>query len=120
VTPAAPSGGIPAWRIAAGFAVLAVLLALSAALAPVYWHNLQLQSFVAAMTQTASGRTAPDDDVRARVVAKARSLNLSVTEDEVHITRRRDGLRIDVPYFVTVNLPGYTVNLHFHSDSGTR
>ena len=111
---------VPRWRIAAGIAVLLALLILGCALTPVYIHNLQLQSFVASLTQGASSRTSPDDELRSRVLAKARSLNLPVTADNVHILHTPDGVRVDVRYYVTVNLPGYTVNLHFYPGAGSR
>ena len=48
------------------------------------------------------------------VLDKAHQLNLPVAEDNVHILRSADGLHIDVRYFVRVDLPGYTVDLHFY------
>ena len=52
---------------------------------------------------------------------KARQLNLPVTEDNVHITRSAGRtLQIDVRYAVRVDLPGYTVNLHFYPGAGSR
>ena len=111
---------VPRWRIAAGIAVLLLLLGLIAFLAPIYIHNLQLQSYVAAVTQSASNSPAQDDPLRARILDKARQLSLPVSADDVHITHTSDGLRVDVRYFVTVNLPGYTVRLHFYPGAGSR
>ena len=112
--------GLPPWRIAAGIAVLLGLLAIAIALSPIYIHNLQLQSFVADLTQTASREAASDDAVRSGILAKARSLNLPVMADDVQITHAAGRLRVDIRYFVTVNLPGYTVGLHFHPTAGSR
>jgi hypothetical protein len=75
---------------------------------------------VAAVTQSASNSPGPDDALRTLILDKAHSLNLPVTADDVHIAHTADGLRIDVRYFVTVNLPGYTVNLHFYPGAGSR
>ena len=111
---------VPRWRIAAGIGVLLALLFFAAVLTPIYFHNLQLQSFVATLTQSASSRTASDDSLRTSILNKAGSLSLPVKADDVHILHAAEGLRIDVRYFVTVNLPGYTVNLHFYPGAGSR
>ncbi len=50
---------------------------------------------------------------------RARQLDLPVADDDIHILRGADGMRIDVRYFVTVDLPGYTVNLHFYPGAGS-
>lgn len=112
--------GVPVWRIATGVVVLLALAAIAAVLTPIYLHNLQFQFFVADLTQTTSPQNTSDGDIRGRVLAKANSLNLPVTAGDVLITRSGGGLRIDVRYYVTVNLPGYTVGLHFHPAAGSR
>jgi hypothetical protein len=111
---------VPPWRIAAGIAVLLALLLFAIVLTPIYFHNMELQSFVATLTQSGSGQTTSDIGLRDRILGKAHSLNLPVTADDVHIRHVPDGLRIEVRYFVTVNLPGYTVNLHFYPRAGSR
>jgi hypothetical protein len=111
---------VPRWRIAAGIAVLLALLLFAAVLTPIYFHNFQLQGFVSALTQDASSRTASDDVLRARILGKASALNLPVTANDVQIVHTPDRLRIEIRYFVTVNLPGYTVNLHFNPRAGSR
>ncbi len=111
---------VPRWRIAAALAVLGALLALLGVFAPVYVDNLRLQSYVAAVTRDAAAAGQSDDALRAGVLDKARSLNLPVAADNVHITRPAEGVRIDVRYFVRVNLPGYTVDLHFYPGAGSR
>jgi hypothetical protein len=111
---------VPRWRIAAGIAVLLLLFALIGFLSPIYIHNLQLQRYVASVTQSASNTTSLDAPLRSQILDKAHSLNLPVSADDVHITHTSDGLRVDVRYFVTVNLPGYTVRLHFYPGAGSR
>ncbi len=111
---------VPRWRVAAAAAILALLVFVLAAFAPYYFRNLALQNFVSGVTRGADARTTPDDILRARVLDKAHQLQLPVTEDNVHITHAAEGLRIDVRYFVRVNLPGYTVDLHFYPGAGSR
>jgi hypothetical protein len=110
---------VPRWRLAAAVAVLAALLGFGAVFAPTYIANLRLQSYVSDLTRDASSAQQSDDALRARVVAKASALNLPVRADNVHI-ERAEGLRISVRYFVRVDLPGYTVDLHFYPGAGSQ
>jgi len=116
---------VPRWRIAAAVLVLAALLGFGVLFAPVYLHNLQLQSYVAEITRRVDSLNASDQTLRQNVVQKAQELDLPVRADNVHIVRLHDdrsspSLRIDVRYFVRVTLPGYTVDLHFYPGAGSR
>ncbi len=95
---------------------MALLLAV---FAPYYFRNLDLQNYVSAITHRADAASSSDQALRAMVLEKARQLRLPVAEDNVHVTHRTDGLHIDVRYFVRVDLPGYTVDLHFYPGAGS-
>ena len=111
---------VPRWRIAAGIGILVALAGFGALFAPIYVHNLELQNYVAGITHAVESQAKSDDVLRTWVLDKARRLDLPITEDNVHITRAEGNLQIDVRYFVTVNLPGYTVTLHFYPGAGSR
>ena len=119
---------VPRWRIVAAAAVLAALAFFILMFAPIYIRNMELQSFVAAIprrveNQTKSGFPPSDDLLRTWVLDKARQLDLPVTADDVQIHRSPASARIesiDVHYLVRVDLPGYTVNLHFYPGAGSR
>jgi hypothetical protein len=111
---------VPRWRLAAAGVVVAVLAFLLAVFAPYYFRNLRLQNFVSAVTQRADARTVSDDVLRTWVLERAHELQLPITADNVRIKRTADGPRIDVRYFVRVDLPGYTVDLHFYPGAGSR
>ncbi|MGA2196339.1 MAG: hypothetical protein ABSH40_13820 [Bryobacteraceae bacterium] len=111
---------LPRWRMAAGCLVLAGLLLAAAMFTPLYLRNLALQNFVAGITHDVKNQEKPDGTLRAWVLEKAQQLELPVTEDNVHIMRGPEGLRIDVRYSVRVNLPLYTVDLHFYPGAGSR
>jgi hypothetical protein len=106
--------------MAAAAIVLAALLAFTAMFAPIYFRNLELQNFVSDVTQRVENRTNSDDVLRTWVLDKAHELELPVKEDNVQVIRSREGVRIDVRYFVRVTLPGYTVDLHFYPGAGSR
>jgi hypothetical protein len=111
---------VPRWRIAAAAVVLVALLAFTAMFAPIYFRNLELQNFVSEVAQRVENRTNSDDVLRTWVLDKAHELDLPVKGDNVQIIRSREGVRIDVRYFVRVTLPGYTVDLHFYPGAGSR
>ncbi len=107
------------WRIVAAILVLGVLILIGARLVPIYLRNLELQRFVAETTQRVDSHTKSDDVLRTWVLEKAADLELPVRADNVHIRRSAEGgMKIDVRYVVRVDLPFYTVDLHFYP--GTR
>ena len=108
------------WRQAAGIAVLAVLAFLAIRLGPIYFHNQQLQQFVEEVTRRDTAPTSSDDVLRSWVLSKAADLELPVVADNVHIERSPSKVRIEVRYIVRVNLPLYTVDLHFYPGAGSR
>ena len=108
------------WRIAAAVVVLAGLGYFTVLFTPIYFHNLELQNYVAELTQRAENQTKSDDLLRVWVLDKAAQLGLPVKADNVRVFRSADSFRIDVRYFVRVDLPGYTVDLHFYPGAGSR
>lgn len=108
------------WRLAAGAAVLAILAFLGVSLVPIYIHNLELQQFVQDVTHRAAASTNSDDVLRTWVLDKANDLDLPVKAGNVLIQRSGETLRMEVRYVVRVDLPLYTVNLHFYPGAGSR
>ncbi|MGA2769250.1 MAG: hypothetical protein ABSG26_00400 [Bryobacteraceae bacterium] len=111
---------VPRWRMAAAAVVLVALLAFTVMFAPIYFRNLELQNFVSEVAQRVENQTNSDDVLRTWVLDKAHELDLPVKEDNVQVIRSREGVRIEVRYFVRVTLPGYTVDLHFYPGAGSR
>jgi hypothetical protein len=111
---------VPRWRILAGIGVLAALVSFGILFAPIYVRNMELQNYVSDVTQHVENQAKSDDVLRGWVIDKANQLNLPVKADNVHIVHSPDKTRIEVRYFVTVTLPGYTVNLHFYPGAGSR
>jgi hypothetical protein len=101
-------------------AVLAALAGFGVLFLPIYFHNLELQRYVADLTHAQGSTDTPDYTLRDNVLKKAGELNLPVAADNVHIDRVGNDLRIDVRYFVRVSLPFYTVDLHFYPGAGSR
>jgi hypothetical protein len=111
---------VPRWRIGAAIAILAGLVFFLSLFAPYYFRNLKLQNYVSGITHSGGNQTKSDDILRTWVLDRAHQLELPITEENVHITRSPESLQIDVRYAVRVNLPGYTVDLHFYPGAGSR
>lgn len=107
-------------RQVAGVAVLAILAILGIRLIPIYLHNQELQQFVEDVTHRAATPTSSDDVLRSWVLAKAADLGLPVVAGNVQIQRSAGSVHIEVRYTVRVDLPLYTVDLHFYPGAGSR
>lgn len=111
---------VPRWRMAAAGVLLAGLVLFAILFLPIYFHNLELQNFVADVAARSDSASKSDDLLRTWVLDKAHELGLPVRAGDVKIAHSPDGMRIDVRYQVRVDLPGYTVNLHFYPGAGSR
>jgi hypothetical protein len=101
------------WRIAGGVAVLAALALFAVRLVPVYLKNFELQQFLEETAQRKATIETLDDLIRVQVVNEAARLGLPVRADQVRVRRTPGKIRIEVLYIVPVDLPLYTVDLHF-------
>ncbi|MCC6861024.1 MAG: DUF4845 domain-containing protein [Bryobacterales bacterium] len=108
------------WRVAAAAGVLAVLAALGSQLLPIYLDNMKLQQFVEETARQPDSSELSDLALQAAVLKKAATLGLPVRRSNVQVERSAGGLRIDVRYVVRVDLPFYTVDLHFYPGAGSR
>jgi hypothetical protein len=102
--------------------ILGILGFLLSVCAPYYFHNLKLQSFVSDLTRGVGEKQQSDAEIRSVVLERAHELALPIAADDVHIIRQPDGAvkHIDVRYMVPIDLPGYTVKLHFYPGAGSR
>ena len=84
-------------------------------LIPPYFENLQFQRYLDSAVQTPG----PPDTLRAAIVNKADQLGLPVRLGDIRITPSGKGVRVDIVYVIRVDLPLYTVDLHFHPAAET-
>lgn len=111
-------GRTGAWRIAAGIAVLVVLVLIAVLLAPHYYHDWELEGYLRALVHDPATVNRSTDLVRALVVDKAAGLGLPVRTADVHVLRTNNKVKIEVLYIVHIDLPVYTVDLHFRPGAG--
>jgi hypothetical protein len=114
------SGPVATWRLALGALVLLVLIALGAALTPIYLHNLSFQHYVSALAEDPKTHERDDSLIRSSLVEKAEELKLPVHFENIQIARTAETVRITVRYVVHVNLVVYAVDLHFYPGAGSR
>jgi type II secretory pathway component PulM len=112
MTETAPRAGL--WRILAGSAILALLAAFAALVVPHYLRNERFQEALRQITLAAENRNTPPEILRARVAEQAARLGLRVGPDQVRVRLTQEHLEIQVRYAVTIDLPFYTADLHFH------
>ena len=63
-------------------------------------------------------RATNPDVLRAEIVNKAAQMGLPVHEGDVHVVKSGNGMRVEIVYVIRVDLPLYTVDLHFHPAAG--
>lgn len=65
-----------------------------------------------------------DDDVRTDVLRKAKEHELTITPEQVTVQRLNSpglaAVYVAADYTVTVNLPGYSFDMHFTPNSGNK
>jgi hypothetical protein len=108
------TGSVRRWRIAAGVGVLLALAVIGGMLIPPYFENMKFQLYL----DDAVERATNPDVLRAQIVSRAAQMGLPVREGDVHITKAGGGVRVDILYVIRVDLPLYTVDLHFHPTAG--
>lgn len=99
----------PVWRVAAGCAVLAILVWIGVLLIPVYLHNLALDRLLR------SSSLASEDAAKQLILERGRSLGLDISPNQLEIRRLPGTAAVEVRYVVRASLPLYTVDLHFSS-----
>jgi hypothetical protein len=109
------SSSVRRWRVIAGVGVLVVLTVVIAVLIPPYFENMRFQRDLDDLvTQTDS-----PEILRAQVLNRAAQLGLPVQAGNVKVSRSGNGLRVEIVYIIRVDLPLYTVDLHFHPAAGS-
>jgi hypothetical protein len=107
-------------RVLAGIGVLAALVLIGIRLLPAYIHNFEFQRHLEEISKDRSNLGSPAELVRVKVLERAARMGLPVTAEQVRVAPAEGRTRIEVRYFVRVDLPLYTVDLHFRPSAGGR
>lgn len=101
-------------RFLAGVGVLAVLGVAGFILSRPYIQNARFQLYLLHTAKLPENKSKPPDQLRVQVADQAAELGLVVPTEAIMVRRTPTDLKIDVRYSVRVDLPLYTVDLHFH------
>jgi len=97
--------------------VLVLLVLIGVLLAPPYYENWRLQRYLSTLAHDPASAHRSTDLLRALVIDKAASMGLPVRTGDVQVTAGPGSVRIEVLYVVHIDLPVYTVDLHFRPSS---
>jgi hypothetical protein len=111
---------LPLWRLIAGIAVFAGLIADLSLLAPVYAHNYELEQYIDGRLHSRESRSVSDDRLRSDLMTRAKTLNLPLIANDVHIEHRDGVVTLRTFYKIQVDLGLYTVDLHFRPEASSR
>jgi len=84
---------------------------------PPYFHKYEFQDDLDEIARRNSYTHKTDDEVRASVIQQAGTRDIPLREEQVNITRTKDGIGISVRYQVQVDLMVHRVDLDFTVNS---
>ncbi len=100
--------------MAAGVLVLVALVVFGILLVPSYYKNWQFQGALEDAVAADGNLTRAPELLRVDVSNQAAGIGLPVRPEQVKVVQAPGKLKLEVAYFIRVDLPLYTVDLHFH------
>jgi hypothetical protein len=102
-------------------AILGALVGFCVLLFQPYLQNWRFQTYLERVAFEEGRASQPEGVVQADVVNHAAQLGLPVSASQVRVSKNADGaVYLEVRYYVRVDLPLYTVDLHFRPSAGVR
>jgi hypothetical protein len=105
------------FRAIAGIALIVAVVYATFMLVPPYYSNYQFQDVINSEARMNSYTQKTEDDMREYVWRKAKEFDIPVTRDQINVKRDGQSVAISVDYQVHVDLPGYPLDLQFHTAS---
>lgn len=100
-----------------GVAIIVAAFVVVVKLVPPYYSNYQLQDVINDEARMNTYTPKPVEEMRDHVYRKCKELDIPVTRDQVNVQREGQTVSIWLDYTVHVDLPGYPVDLNFHSST---
>lgn len=95
--------------------VLAIAVMISWKMIPVKVNNAELVDYMTEVAQFQSAQKTPEE-ISKMIIARASELGISLTKENITVTKTRDRVRMTVDYTQPVQFPGYTYNWHFRHE----
>jgi hypothetical protein len=107
-------------RALVGVAVLVGIVYVGLKIVPPYFHAYQFEDVVAEEARLGTYSTKSESDIREIVAKRAADLDLPVQPEQIVVNRSSNSVDITVDYTVHIDLPGYPLDLKFHTASKNR
>jgi hypothetical protein len=96
------------------FGIVLAFIYVCYVMGPPYFSNYQFQDDLKTEIRFLQNDHQSDEDIKARVIKKALDEGLTLTPEQIKITRFNKTITVDVNYSVHVDMPGYSTDLEFH------
>ena len=98
-----------------------VAIFVSVALIPPYWANYQFEDAIKTEALMATYSTKTEDAIRDSVYKRAQDFGVPLEKEKIKVTHLgangTGSVTIEVPYAVTVSIPGYPIVLNFDANN---
>jgi hypothetical protein len=105
-------------KLVFGVAIFGAVVLFGIKIIPPFFSNYELEDSIKTEALQSTYSTRTEDDIRASIIKQARSYDIALTPQQVHISRLgafgAGSLTIEADYSVPVELPGYSTTLEFH------
>lgn len=105
-------------RLLLGIGLILAVACMAYKLVPPFFANYEFEDALRNDAVQATYSTRSIEDVRNTIIKQAQDYNITLTPQQVHVTRvggfGTGTFDIDAEYSVPVELPGYTATLDFH------
>ena len=99
--------------------LLVVALFVGSQVIPAWFDAFQFNDYIKQEVKFAAASRRSTEDVRTRIVEKAKEYDIKLGPRDIHITRRGPTFLLEFDYAIPINLRAYQRNLNFHvSESG--
>jgi hypothetical protein len=100
-----------------GVALIVAVVVVLVDVVPPYYSNYQLQDVINDEARMNTYTPKPVEEMRDHVFRKCQELDIPVAREQINVQREGQTVSIWLDYKVHVDLPGYPVDLSFHSST---
>jgi hypothetical protein len=96
------------------------MIVIAVLMLPPYFDNMRLQREMADFVSQSGTPAMTEDMIRTQVAERAARLGLPLRTGQIRVEKDGSHVRVEALYVVRVDLPLYSVDLHFHPSAGSR